>query len=220
LDCFSELVMQIFFDRRVLRILKPDEDASGEILSPGSRKEVRQLIHRFDRDPTQTEIFLRTADYKQLKKRVKACFTLVKAAGGLVKNECGEILFIYRRGRWDLPKGKLDPAHRMATLSGQTSRKAFVASEAIREVKEETGLLDVSITKKLPSTFHVYHEKGFRMLKQTVWFEMRAPSGQQLIPQTDEDILYVRWFKPGELGIVLQNTHNSLREMITSLIKS
>jgi len=30
------------------------------------------------------------------------------AAGGLVTNENNELLMIFRRGKWDLPKGKAD----------------------------------------------------------------------------------------------------------------
>ena len=49
------------------------------------------------------------------------------AAGGLVTNENNELLMIFRRGKWDLPKGKLD--------KGETIEEC-----AIREVEEETGI--------------------------------------------------------------------------------
>jgi ADP-ribose pyrophosphatase YjhB (NUDIX family) len=51
---------------------------------------------------------------------------IVMAAGGLVENEHGEILLIYRKKHWDLPKGKLD--------AGETLEEC-----AVREVEEETG---------------------------------------------------------------------------------
>jgi 8-oxo-dGTP pyrophosphatase MutT (NUDIX family) len=53
---------------------------------------------------------------------------IIKAGGGIVVNEQNEVLLIYRRGKWDLPKGKLD--------DGETIEEC-----ALREVKEETGLL-------------------------------------------------------------------------------
>ena len=52
---------------------------------------------------------------------------IIQAGGGLVENEKGEVLFMFRRGKWDLPKGKLDP--------GETLEAC-----ALREVEEETGV--------------------------------------------------------------------------------
>ncbi|MBM3413275.1 MAG: NUDIX hydrolase, partial [Bacteroidetes bacterium] len=33
----------------------------------------------------------------------------ILAGGGVVVNENNQVLFIFRRKKWDLPKGKLDP---------------------------------------------------------------------------------------------------------------
>ncbi len=57
---------------------------------------------------------------------------LILAAGGLVLNEKGEVLFMFRKGKWDLPKGKLDPGETMDAC-------------ALREVMEETGLVQVEL---------------------------------------------------------------------------
>ncbi len=43
--------------------------------------------------------------------------TSVEAAGGLVLNEKGEVLMIFRRGSWDLPKGKIDPNESVETAA-------------------------------------------------------------------------------------------------------
>ena len=74
------------------------------------------------------------------------------AAGGLVTNAQGEILWIFRRGFWDLPKGKLD--------EGET-----IQSCAIREVEEETGVGKLSITQKLQKTYHIFKRNGKYKLK-------------------------------------------------------
>mgnify|MGYP000625090747 CR=1 FL=1 len=58
--------------------------------------------------------------------------TEIKAAGGLVVNEDGEVLLIKRRGLWDLPKGKVEEGE-------------FMRLAAVREVKEETGIDKVKI---------------------------------------------------------------------------
>jgi 8-oxo-dGTP pyrophosphatase MutT (NUDIX family) len=128
-------------------------------------------------------------------------FQLITAGGGLVKNEKGEYLFIFRRGKWDLPKGKLDPGE-------------DIASCAIREVQEETGLQQVQLLQPLGKTWHVYHERGAFILKESVWFSMEAHSNEQLVPQTSEDIHEIKWVAPADFEAVLSNTYPSVKEVI------
>jgi len=138
-------------------------------------------------------------------------FNLVPAAGGLVKNDQGEILFIFRRGKWDLPKGKVEKNCELRITNDE-----FIRIESVREVKEETGLMEVEIIRQLESTYHIYQERGEWILKETVWFEMLAKGDQKTEPQTEEEITEVRWFKPEEIGVVLENTFESLKKMIKS----
>ena len=165
---------------------------------------------------------IRIGDDRKVIEAFVSCFTVVPAAGGVVKNERGEILFIFRRGKWDLPKGKVE-GRRMKNEEGGTkdegriSNFEFRISEAIREVKEETGLVEVTVVKELNPTYHIYYEKGKQILKETYWFEMLALGTQKLVPQTQEEITEVRWFKPEELDVVLENTFESLKEMIEGL---
>src|SRR5712675_1894974 len=100
---------------------------------------------------------------------------LVQAAGGLVQNERGEVLFMFRKGKWDLPKGKLDP--------GETLENC-----ALREVTEETGVSQLELTKFLLVTEHEYEEKGMAILKETHWYLMKTNGKQILVPQAEEDI--------------------------------
>jgi len=100
---------------------------------------------------------------------------LIRAGGGLVENEKGEVLFMFRRGKWDLPKGKLDP--------GET-----LESCALREVKEETGVSQLELIQFLLVTEHEYEERGLFILKETHWYRMKTTSHESLIPQTEEDI--------------------------------
>jgi ADP-ribose pyrophosphatase YjhB (NUDIX family) len=134
-------------------------------------------------------------------------FTRIEAAGGIVRSPDNEYLFIKRLEKWDLPKGKLH--------KNETAQKG-----AIREVTEETGLTDLSITKKLQSTFHIYSDrKGKEVLKETFWFEMTCERNQILIPQTEEDITEVRWFSADELHIPLLNTYASLKNLLEHYLK-
>jgi ADP-ribose pyrophosphatase YjhB (NUDIX family) len=106
--------------------------------------------------------------------------TLIEAAGGLIFNtERSKILFIYRRGKWDLPKGKID--------EGESIKKA-----AWREVAEECGLKTHRIEDHLCDTYHIYEHKGKLILKKTYWYIMSAEE-ETLIPQAEEDITKAEW---------------------------
>lgn len=137
-------------------------------------------------------------------------FTLLPAAGGIVhRNDA--LLFIYRQGKWDLPKGKIEP--------GESPEMA-----AVREVSEETGLNGLFIDGIFPSTWHVYQSKykgseGAWILKETKWFSMQIPEDQPLVPETGEGIEQVRWFSPDSLGEVLANTWISLKGLIGENLK-
>jgi ADP-ribose pyrophosphatase YjhB (NUDIX family) len=129
-------------------------------------------------------------------------FTRIEAAGGIVRNERADYLFIKRLGVWDLPKGKLH-------------KKEPIQHGALREVTEETGLSNLIITKQLPSTFHIYTDrKGKEVLKETYWFGMMCTENQKLVPQLEEDITEVRWFSQAELHIPIANTYASLRMLL------
>ena len=129
-------------------------------------------------------------------------FKRIEAAGGIVRNEKQEYLFIKRLGVWDLPKGKLH-------------KNEPIPEGALREVTEETGLSELKITKQLSSTFHIYTDrKGNEVLKETYWFEMICTEDQPLVPQLEEDITEVRWFSEKELHIPMANTYASLRSLL------
>ncbi len=107
-------------------------------------------------------------------------FRIIEAAGGLVYNEKGEILMIYRRGHWDLPKGKID--------EGEGPQQA-----AVREVKEETGLKAIELGDYIGLTYHTYRDgKNRRILKRTFWYRMAA-SQEELQPEVEEDIERAEW---------------------------
>jgi len=144
-------------------------------------------------------------------------FKVIQAAGGLVKNEKGEFLFIHRLGFWDLPKGKINrksPAKRMNTNNDSESAR----SAAIREVKEETGLITVKIGDELPSTWHIYMKRDKFVLKRTRWFEMEADSRQALQPQISEGIFLVKWTPQAAIHCILTHTYASIRELLVNTL--
>ncbi len=130
----------------------------------------------------------------------------IVAAGGLVLNEDGNLLMIYRRGKWDLPKGKLDV--------GET-----IEACALREVAEETGLQEVELEKFIGKTYHSYFDKwvGEDVIKETWWYSMKASGKQILVPQTEEDIEQIIWADDAVLRENLQNSYANIIEIVEKI---
>lgn len=111
---------------------------------------------------------------------------LIPAGGGVTANDRGEILMIHRNGKWDLPKGKLEPGERIEAC-------------AVREVEEECGLEGVVRGDFLLHTYHAYQIGDEWALKQTSWFRMRYSGEERPRPQTAEGITFAGWVAPAEI---------------------
>lgn len=133
-------------------------------------------------------------------------FKLIEAAGGCVFNPNGELLVIYRRDSWDLPKGKID--------RGETPEQA-----SVREVEEETGIGEIDLGEFLGHTYHTYRDpKERRVLKRTYWYRMQTPQSK-LTPQTEEDIEIAEWVPPKQfLSRPQLNIYGSIKEVIEKVI--
>jgi 8-oxo-dGTP pyrophosphatase MutT (NUDIX family) len=125
----------------------------------------------------------------------------IEAAGGMVLNTKGELLMMKRKGKWDMPKGKLD--------EGETVEEC-----AVREVKEETGLAPIYSVRKLQTTFHTYPYNGKTALKPSHWFLMHYIGTKEPIPQTEEDITEIRWVDKESAKELLENAFPSIKEMV------
>ena len=127
------------------------------------------------------------------------------AAGGLVTNPQGEILWIFRRGFWDLPKGKLDEGETIQTC-------------AIREVQEETGLEHIQLHDLLKFTNHLYFDTYLKeeVVKRTYWFHMTIAKMQTGTPQTNEDIEKIEWHSLVKAKHCLEQTYPTILEVIES----
>ncbi|MBL4653666.1 MAG: NUDIX domain-containing protein [Flavobacteriales bacterium] len=131
----------------------------------------------------------------------KSYFKGIAAAGGMVKNDKEEILCIFRNGKWDLPKGKVEEGEELEDA-------------AIREVEEECGIGGLTITSKLKSTYHTYNLGGKNILKTTYWYSMKTDWSKVLAPQLEEGITKVEWISKADLGKVRSNTYKSILELI------
>jgi|TARA_B100001057_G_scaffold495583_1_gene594984 8-oxo-dGTP pyrophosphatase MutT (NUDIX family) len=125
----------------------------------------------------------------------------VVAAGGKVLNASQRILFIFRNGKWDLPKGKSE--------SNETIDKT-----ALREVEEETGVKGLSITKPLEITYHIFRRNNQHQIKKTYWFEMFSDYDGDLKPQLNEGITKVKWIGPKKLKKVKKNIYANIESLI------
>ena len=125
------------------------------------------------------------------------CHTL-KAAGGLVLNENKEVLLIHRLGMWDLPKGKIEKGER-------------IEEAAIREICEETGIVEIKLIDALCTTWHLYHHKNELVLKETFWFLASSNGNTVLAPQHEEHIEQAVWIQPTEAGRMLNQSYLNLK---------
>ncbi|MEI6189678.1 MAG: NUDIX domain-containing protein [Chitinophagia bacterium] len=125
------------------------------------------------------------------------------AAGGLVTNPNGQILWIFRRGFWDLPKGKLDEGETIQTC-------------AIREVQEETGIRNIQLHELLKFTNHRYFDNysNEEVTKRTYWFHMTIDEHQIGVPQITEDIEKIEWHSLATAKHCLQQTFPTILEVI------
>jgi len=142
-------------------------------------------------------------DYERRFAAFAACFRPVEAAGGVVVDEGGRRLMIYRNGRWDLPKGHWE--------QGETLEAC-----ALREVREETGVA-AAIRRPLCDTLHAYACAAGWELKRTHWFEMTASGSAALSPQTEEGIERVCWCSPVEVELHLKQTFPTIRRVFEAL---
>lgn len=131
------------------------------------------------------------------------------AGGGLVQNDESEILLIFRRGIWDMPKGKLD--------KGETIDQC-----AVREVEEETGLQNIELGEFIFTTYHDYFDKWTKrdLLKETHWYAMRVHGTQTLVPQKEEDIEEICWVKKADLAGYTNNMHRNIVQVIEKYLSA
>ena len=128
-------------------------------------------------------------------------FTVIEAAGGLVKAPDNYVLVIKRRGFWDLPKGKLEYLEKPE-------------EGALREVEEECGLSNLRISHLIETTYHTYELKNNKILKRTFWYEMLHDGNETPTPQTKEEITEAKWIHRSKLQHVTQNTFLSILEVL------
>ena len=159
--------------------------------------DIKKLIVKIFQNKIQ-KAFLYHPDEKLIMKTLRAKLPVEKAGGGLVYNKDGDVLFIFRNGKWDLPKGG-------------TEKNETIEETAMREVEEETGVTGLAITEKLQRTYHIFKRNGRYKLKITQWFEMRTKYEGIPQGQADEGIERVEWVNPKDIKFLLENSYENIK---------
>lgn len=201
-------MIKIFFLNKTIYLInnkdifKPKKDAESADINSADELLLKynKLINKAD----LKEIFFFNKSLSKLLDYFTSRFHLIEAAGGIVKNKNAEYLFIFRNGKWDLPKGKIE--------KGESIEKA-----AIRETEEECGISGLTITGELPPTYHIYFIGEKAILKRTYWFKMLCEDCSELVPQLEEGITEAQWIAKKNLKKVFNNTFESVKEVIKTL---
>ena len=198
-------MIKIFSLNKIIYLIDDKNDFNLKkdaiLISVNSAKEMLIKYNELTQNEKPYNLYFFNKDIKTLFKYFSGMFRLIEAAGGLVRNKKNEYLFIFRNGKWDLPKGKIEKGEGVKTA-------------AIREVEEECGISKLTITKKITATYHIYLIKEKAILKCTYWFEMDCKDTAVLVPQTDEGITDARWIAKGNWKIVFDNTFESILEVL------
>lgn len=144
------------------------------------------------------EAYIYHPNHEEILKKFAKEIPLIVAAGGVVTNDEGKVLFIYRNDKWDLPKGKVDKGESIEDC-------------ALREVMEETGVKNLRIENFLRTTYHVFKNNGINTLKQVHWYAMRTDFKGKLKPEKKEGIIKAKWKGPQKIQEALQNSYVNIK---------
>jgi 8-oxo-dGTP pyrophosphatase MutT (NUDIX family) len=191
---------KVFIENQALIFIKENIIQKNKFYFESSMyPSIADLLEQIDANISEIQVIVpedRTVMFEV--KRMFKSYKKIKAAGGIVRNESA-ILFIFRNGKWDLPKGKLEPNEDIAECS-------------VREVEEETGCQQITLQEFAKHTYHIYKIKERYVLKQTHWYFMTAPK-QTLTPQMEEGITAVKWIVQDDLQTILENTYDNIKEL-------
>lgn len=168
-----------------------------------SKDQLQSVLNELESNPEIQHQVMAVDSLEVVWKDFVSLYKIIEAAGGVVRNNDGEILMIYRLGKWDLPKGKLE--------EGES-----IEEGAVREVIEECGIANLRVLKELPITYHTYTIGDKKILKRTYWYEMHTKHVGELVPQIEEHIEKAQWINPDFLDEYMGNTYASIHWLLES----
>lgn len=200
----SSFTQKIYYNNKPL-ILSVDDNEFQQlpaypVLQGASGANFTKAISMLERTDC-LGVIIQDHSRETIEKELLWAFYPIHSGGGVVVNEYGEVLMIYRRNKWDLPKGKQDEGEDIATC-------------ALREVREETGLTHVTIDHKICNSLHLYPMNNKMVLKYTAWYKMNGTVRDPLLPQEEEKIEKAVWVKPADIGPLLTNSFDTIRDVL------
>lgn len=197
---------KIFYQDRVIYLTEDFAEAFrnnfGLFYKYYDRNELEDLLKLFGYLTKIKKLYIFHNNLEHLYNEFSSLFRLIPAAGGLVRSSSGKVLVIHRRGKWDLPKGKIDKGEDAETT-------------ALREISEECGIGDLTASGILTTTYHTYLIDLQPVLKKTTWYDVRYTGDEAaVVPQQSEDITEVLWLPPEELTMILGNTWLSIIDVL------
>ena len=186
----------------VLFVQQLPADPQGEVfrVAPGETPAITKFLQKLQ---FTKKLYVISENIERIFDEFRASLPFIEAAGGLVVDDAAKVLMIFRNGRWDLPKGKLEPGERIEDC-------------AVREVGEECGLSGLQLGAFVAHTYHCYRMHGEWVLKRTSWYRMRYGGSQRPQPQTVEGITEAVWVPQAELAPKLENTYFTIRDVLAA----
>lgn len=196
---------KVFFNQKPLiltsKIIKSSDSKPLIHIKFSSKNHILKAI----KSKKTKSVYIYHKNIKKLWEIFTKKFPIKDAAGGLVHRSDDKLLFIYRKNRWDLPKGGIE-------------KNELIIEAAQREVKEETGLADLIVIKKIGETFHLFNNGKNYRLKRTYWFEMKSDYKGDLFPQEEEGITSVEWISKKRIPEILENAYENIKGIVQKVI--
>ncbi len=204
------MLIKIYYGKALIYITDsksemPTKTVNGKsfkVIEYPGKKEIKKIVDQFTESMSDDFLFV-VKDSGIFFEELMKFYSPIRAAGGIVQNGHKDVLFIFRLGRWDLPKGKIEKGE-----------KAELA--AAREITEETGIENLHLTGPICDSFHIYIAFGKTYLKTTHWFHFNIIGAQQPIPQQEENITVAQWIPKKEIAKPMTNTYENIRNVISA----
>ncbi len=198
-------MVKIFLqDRSITLVREIPREAPAEgvlLVHSDSANTSYQAFQSFKTHPSLQHLLLVHPNPITHIEELKEKFHTIRAGGGVVQDQKGDLLMIFRKGKWDLPKGKLD--------AGESPENG-----AIREVVEECAIPQPVPEGFLMRTYHTYEENGKNVLKETWWFRMSVKGTPALKPQSEEGITEAKWIPVSEVEKKLKESYSSIADLL------
>lgn len=171
------------------------------VVNVNQLKDIEEVLDYLEGQPMHSKVVLVSKNQDELLQLFESFFVVIEAAGGIVWNDQNELLLIYRRNKWDLPKGKIEV-------------EESIVDAGLREVKEECGIKVLKVQELFSVSYHTYRLDGNRIMKKTYWYEMFCGDKENISPQTEEGITQIKWVNEEELVSVIDETYPNLKEIL------